>query len=148
MNKGRSFRWEAEFVEPKELETLPQIISEKTAMIVTETITNPLVEIPDLERVGEIASAHGVPFVVDNTVASPANCQPMDYDADYVIHSTTKYLSGSNDHAGGAVMVKNSSEASTLDNFQRCWGMRISTLESAALWELSLIHISEPTRPY
>ena len=64
--------------------------------------------------------------MVDNTVASPANCQPLDYDADYVIHSTTKYLSGSNDHAGGAVMVKNSSEASALDNFQRCWGMRIS----------------------
>ena len=135
MNPGRSSRWEAEFVELNELETLPQIISEKTAMIVTETITNPLVEIPDLERIGEIASAHGVPFVVDNTVASPANCQPLDYDADYVIHSTTKYLSGSNDHAGGAVVVKNSRDASALDNFQRCWGMRISPLESATLWE-------------
>ena len=135
MNPGRSSRWEAEFVGLDELERLPQIICEKTAMIVTETITNPLVEIPDLERIGGIASAHGVPFVVDNTVASPANCQPLDYDADYVIHSTTKYLSGSNDHAGGAVMVKNSSGASALDNFQRCWGMRISPLESAALWE-------------
>ena len=135
MNPGRTSRWEAEFVDLNELETLPQIISEKTAMIVTETITNPLVEIPDLERVGEIASAHGVLFVVDNTVASPANCQPMDYEADFVIHSTTKYLSGSNDHAGGAVMVKNSSEASYLDNFQRCWGMRISPMESAVLWE-------------
>ena len=94
MNPGRSSRWEAEFVGLDELERLPQIICDKTAMIVTETITNPLVEIPDLERIGEIASAHGVPFVVDNTVASPANCQPLDYDADYVIHSTTKYLSG------------------------------------------------------
>ncbi len=135
MSPGRSSRWEAEFVGLDELEKLDQIISEKTAMIVTETITNPLVEIPDLERIGEIASAHEVPFVVDNTVASPANCQPLDFDADYVIHSTTKYLSGSNDHAGGAVMVKNSSGASALDNFQRCWGMRISSLESATLWE-------------
>ena len=91
MNFGSHSKWEANFVKLDELESLHKVINEKTAMIVTETITNPLLEVPDLERVGEIASAHGVPFVVDNTVASPVNCQPLDYDADYVIHSTTKY---------------------------------------------------------
>ena len=135
MNLGRSYRWEAEFVGLDQLESLPEIINSKTAMIFTETITNPLLEIPDLERIGEIASEHCVPFVVDNTVGTPVNCQPLDYNADYVIHSTTKYLSGSNDHAGGAVLVKNSMVANTLDNFQRCWEMKISNLESAVLWE-------------
>ncbi len=135
MNLGRKSRWEAEFLELDELESLPHIISEKTAMIVTETITNPLLEIPDLERIGEIASVYGVPFVVDNTVASPANCQPLDYGADYVIHSTTKYLSGTNNHAGGAVLVKNSLAASALNDFQQCWAMKISPLESAVLEE-------------
>ena len=135
MNLGRSYRWEAEFVGLDQLESLPQTINSKTAMIFTETITNPLLEIPDLERIGEIASEHCVPFVVDNTVGTPLNCQPLDYNADYVIHSTTKYLSGSNDHAGGAVLVKNSMDANALDNFQRCWEMKISHLEAAALWE-------------
>ena len=135
MKPGRSFRWEAEFVGLDQLESLSQTINSKTAMIFTETITNPLLEIPDLERIGEIASEHCVPFVVDNTVGTPLNCQPLDYNADYVIHSTTKYLSGSNDHAGGAVLVKNSMDANALDNFQRCWEMKISYLESVALWE-------------
>ena len=135
MSPGRSSRWEAEFVGLDELEKLDQIISEKTAMIVTETITNPLVEVPDLNRIGDIASAHEVPFVVDNTIASPVNCQPIDYGADYVIHSTTKYLSGSNDHAGGVVLAKNSRNASAIENFRRCWGLRLSPLESTVLWE-------------
>ena len=100
MNFGRHSKWEAKFVKLDNLESLHKVINEKTAMIVTETITNPLLEIPDLERVGQIASDYSVPFVVDNTVASPANCQPLDYDADYVIHSTNKYLSGTNNHAG------------------------------------------------
>ena len=135
MSPGRSSRWEAEFVGLDELEKLDQIISENTAMIVTETITNPLVEVPDLNRIGDIASAHEVPFVVDNTIASPLNCQPIDYEADYVIHSTTKYLSGSNDHAGGVVLAKNSRNASAIENFRRCWGLRLSPLESTVLWE-------------
>ncbi len=135
MNFGRHSKWEAKFVKLEELESLHKVINEKTAMIVTETITNPLLEIPDLERVGQIASDYSVPFVVDNTVASPANCQPLDYDADYVIHSTTKYLSGTNNHAGGVVIVKSSCAASALYNFQKCWGMRISPLESSVLWE-------------
>tara|TARA_B100000945_G_scaffold172137_1_gene137874 strand:- start:4172 stop:4573 length:402 start_codon:yes stop_codon:yes gene_type:complete len=100
MNFGRHSKREAKFVKLDNLESLHKVINEKTAMIVTETITNPLLEIPDLERVGQIASDYSVPFVVDNTVASPANCQPLDYDADYVIHSTNKYLSGTNNHAG------------------------------------------------
>jgi len=70
---------------------------------------------------------------VDNTLASPANCQPVDWGADYVIHSTTKYLSGTNDHAGGAVLVKCAENAKALKEFQQNWGLEISPLEAEVL---------------
>ena len=64
MNLGRSSRWESEFVGLDRLDSLPQTINSKTAMIFTETITTPLLEIPDLERIGKIATENCVPFVV------------------------------------------------------------------------------------
>jgi len=135
MDSGLSSNWEAIFLGLAELERLPEILSDKTAMIITETITNPLGEVPDLEKIGNIANSFGVPFVVDSTLASPANCQPMDYGVDYVIHSTTKYLSGSNDHGGGVVLVKSNEDALALENFQKYWGLTISPLESVVLLE-------------
>ena len=134
MSSGISATWKALFLRLDELDSLPEILSEKTAMIITETITNPLGEVPDLEKIGEIANAYGVPLVVDNTLASPANCQPLDFGVDYVIHSTTKFLSGSNDHAGGAVLVKKPEDALSLENFQKSWELTISPLEAEILW--------------
>ena len=135
MDSGVSSNWETIFLRLDELESLAEILSDKTAMIITETITNPLGEVPDLEKIGKIANSFGVPFVVDSTLASPKNCQPMDYGVDYVIHSTTKYLSGRNDHGGGIVLVKNKEDAHALENFQKYLGLTISPLESVILWE-------------
>jgi len=134
MDSGLSSNWEAIFLNLDEIESLTGILSDKTAMIITETITNPLGEVPDLEKIGKIANSFGIPFVVDNTLASPKNCQPMDYGVDYVIHSTTKYLSGTNDHAGGIVLVKNNENSLSMENFQKNWGLTISPLESLVLW--------------
>ena len=106
MDSRRFTPYEAVFIGLHELDRLAEVLTNETAMVITETITNPLCGVPDLERIGKLANAQGVPFVVDNTLASPVNCQPVDWGADYVIHSTTKYLSGTNDHAGGAVLVK------------------------------------------
>ncbi len=133
MDSGRSSTCDAVFLGLHELERLPEVLTNETAMVITETVTNPLCGVPDLERIGKLANAQGVPFVVDNTLASPANCRPVDWGADYVIHSTTKYLSGTNDHAGGAVLVKCPENAKALKIFQQNWGLEISPHEAEIL---------------
>ena len=133
MDSGRSSTCDAVFLGLHELDRLAEVLTKDTAMVITETVTNPLCGVPDLERIGKLANAQGVPFVVDNTLASPANCQPVDWGADYVIHSTTKYLSGTNDHAGGAVLVKCAENAKALKEFQQNWGLEISPLEAEVL---------------
>ena len=135
MDTGRSSTCEVIFIGLHELERLAEVLTKDTAMVITETITNPLCGVPDLEHIGKLANSQGVPFVVDNTLSSPTNCQPIDWGADYVIHSTTKYLSGTNDHAGGAVLVKSPKNAKALKEFQQNWGLRISPLEAEVLWE-------------
>ncbi|MED5240903.1 MAG: PLP-dependent transferase [SAR324 cluster bacterium] len=133
MDSRRFTPYEAVFIGLHELDRLAEVLTKDTAMVITETITNPLCGVPDLERIGKLANAQGVPFVVDNTLASPVNCQPVDWGADYVIHSTTKYLSGTNDHAGGAVLVKCPEKAKGLKKFQQNWGLEISPLETEVL---------------
>ncbi|MEC9068730.1 MAG: PLP-dependent transferase [SAR324 cluster bacterium] len=133
MDSRRFTSYEAVFIGLHELDRLAEVLTKDTAMVITETITNPLCGVPDLERIGKLANAQGVPFVVDNTLASPVNCQPVDWGADYVIHSTTKYLSGTNDHAGGAVLVKCPEKAKDLEKFQQNWGLEISPLETEVL---------------
>ena len=133
MDSRRFSTCDAVFLGLHELDRLAEVLTKDTAMVITETVTNPLCGVPDLERIGKLANAQGVPFVVDNTLASPANCQPVDWGADYVIHSTTKYLSGTNDHAGGAVLVKCPEKAKGLKKFQQNWGLEISPLETEVL---------------
>ncbi|MED5516692.1 MAG: PLP-dependent transferase [SAR324 cluster bacterium] len=133
MDSRRFTSYEAVFIGLHELDRLAEVLTKDTAMVITETITNPLCGVPDLERIGKLANAQGVPFVVDNTLASPVNCQPVDWGADYVIHSTTKYLSGTNDHAGGAVLVKCPEKAKDLEKFQQNWELEISPLETEVL---------------
>ena len=132
-DSGRTSNCDALFLGLQELERLSEVLTEDVGMVITETITNPLCGVPDLECIGKLANAHGVPFVVDNTLASPANCQPVFWGADYVIHSTTKYLSGSNDHAGGAILVKCPENLNALKEFQHNWGLKISPLEAKVL---------------
>ena len=133
MDSRRFSTCDAVFLGLHELDRLAEVLTKDTAMVITETVTNPLCGVPDLERIGKLANAQGVPFVVDNTLASPANCQPVDWGVDYVIHSTTKYLSGTNDHAGGAVLVKCPENEKSLKKFQQNWGLEISPLETEVL---------------
>lgn len=73
-------------------------------MVFVESIGNPLGNIIDLERIAEIAHAHGLPVIVDNTVATPALLKPFAYGADIVIHSLTKYIGGHGNSLGGAIV--------------------------------------------
>ncbi len=80
-------------------------IQPKTKLIWIETPTNPLLKITDLEAVGEIAKKHNILFGVDSTFATPVFLRPMEFGADLVMHSTTKYLSGHNQLIGGVVIT-------------------------------------------
>ena len=85
-------------------EELEKAFRPNTRCVFSETISNPGCEVLDIERFARIAHKHGVPLIVDNTFATPVNCRPIEWGADIVTHSTTKYMDG---HAGtvGGVIV-------------------------------------------
>ncbi len=94
----------ARLVESCDPAALEAAITDKTRFVYLETIGNPKMDVPDLEAAAAIAHRHGLPLLVDNTLASPWLCRPLELGADVVIHSTTKYLSGHGDACGGAVI--------------------------------------------
>jgi len=75
-----------------------------TKALFGETIANPALTVLDIEKFARAAHAHGVPLIVDNTFATPANCRPFEWGADIVTHSTTKYLDGHAAAVGGAIV--------------------------------------------
>ena len=94
------------FVDITNLNQVKRAITQNTKIIYTETPTNPLLTIADIEALGKIAKDHKVLLVVDNTFASPYLQRPLVLGADVVIESTTKYLSGHSDALGGIVVAK------------------------------------------
>ena len=85
-------------------EELAAAIRPNTKAVFGETIANPALTVLDLEKFSKVAHAHGVPFIVDNTFATPYLCRPMEWGADIVTHSTTKYLDGHAAAVGGAIV--------------------------------------------
>ncbi len=116
-----------------EMDRLEDAITDQTALILTETITNPLNDVPDLELLARAARARKVPLVVDNTIATPLGCRPLSLGADIVVHSTTKYLNGKNDHGGGALVVRSEEYARGLQQLDARWNDSMSPREAAAL---------------
>jgi O-acetylhomoserine (thiol)-lyase len=94
----------ARLVESVDYDAIENSINSKTRFVYLETIGNPKMDIPDLALVAEIAHKHGLPLVIDNTLATPYLCRPIELGVDVVIHSTTKYLSGHGDAMGGVVI--------------------------------------------
>ncbi len=94
----------ARFVEPTDLEAIKGAINEKTRFVFIETIGNPKMDVPDIAAIAQIAHENGLPLLVDNTLATPYLCRPLELGADVVIHSTTKYLSGHGCATGGVVI--------------------------------------------
>jgi len=95
---------EARFVEPLDYDAYAERIDGDTAFVHVETIGNPSLVTPDLERVAEVAHAADVPLVVDNTFATPALCRPLEHGADVVWESTTKWIHGAGTTVGGIVV--------------------------------------------
>lgn len=107
----------ARFVDPLNSDEIEKAINEKTRFVYMETITNPGMEIPDIETIAQIAHSKGIPLLIDNTLASPWLCRPIELSADIVIHSTTKYLSGHGAALGGVVIDAGNFDWSS-DKFQ------------------------------
>jgi O-acetylhomoserine (thiol)-lyase len=81
-----------------------QAVNDGTRGIITETIGNPMMNVAPIEALSRIARRHGVPLIIDNTFATPALCRPIEWGANIVVHSTTKYISGNGNLVGGAVV--------------------------------------------
>ena len=93
------------FVDPDASEEeLSRAFRENTKAMFGETIANPALNVLDIEKFAKVAHAHGVPLIVDNTFATPVNCRPMEWGADIVTHSTTKYMDGHGAALGGVVV--------------------------------------------
>jgi len=95
---------EVRFAEDDSAEAIEKLIDEKTKAVYCETIGNPAGNIIDLEAVCAAAHKHGVAVIVDNTVASPVICNPIEFGADIVVHSLTKYIGGHGTSIGGVIV--------------------------------------------
>ena len=85
-------------------EELEAAFKPNTKAVFGETIANPSLVVLDIERFANAAHAHGVPLIIDNTFATPINCRPIEWGADIVIHSTTKYMDGHDATVGGVIV--------------------------------------------
>jgi len=93
------------FVSPKASEEeLNAAFKENTRAVFGETIANPALTVLDIEKFAKVAHAHGVPLIVDNTFPTPVNCRPIEWGADIVTHSTTKYMDGHGAAVGGCIV--------------------------------------------
>jgi O-acetylhomoserine (thiol)-lyase len=95
---------EVRFAESDQAADIEKLIDDKTKAVFCETIGNPAGNIIDIEPIAEMSHQHGVPLIVDNTVATPALLNPVDYGADIVVHSLTKYMGGHGTTLGGIIV--------------------------------------------
>jgi len=96
---------DVKFVEPDDPENFCRAITPRTRALYGETIANPRMNVLDIERVANIAHEAGLPFIIDNTMASPYLCRPIEHGADIVVHSATKFLGGHGTSIGGIIVV-------------------------------------------
>lgn len=80
------------------------LIDDKTTLLFSETISNPSLEVLDIERYAKLAHKNGIPLIVDNTFATPILCRPFEFGADIVVHSTSKYMDGHAEVVGGMIV--------------------------------------------
>ncbi len=92
------------FANPRDPASFEALIDDKTKAVFIESLGNPLGNVTDIARIADIAHRHGVPLIVDNTVATPYLLRPIEHGADIVVHSLTKYLGGHGTSIGGAIV--------------------------------------------
>lgn len=106
------------FVSPhSSREELDAAFKENTKLVFAETLSNPALEVLDIELFSSAAHAHGVPLIVDNTFPTPVNCRPFEFGADIVTHSTTKYMDGHATQVGGVIVDSGNFDWTQNDKF-------------------------------
>ena len=100
----KSFDWRVKWADPADISTFEAAITDKTKAIFIESIANPGGVVVDIAGIAEIAHRHGLPLIVDNTMAPPYLCRPIEHGADIVVHSLTKFMGGHGNSMGGAIV--------------------------------------------
>src|SRR6187200_297415 len=100
----KNFGWNVVWADPDDISSFERAIGGKTKAIFIESIANPGGVITDIEAISKIAKKAGVPLIVDNTLATPYLCKPIDFGADIVVHSLTKFIGGHGNSIGGLIV--------------------------------------------
>ena len=126
----RQYQLSFSYVDTSRPELITAAMRPETKMLFVETPTNPVLRLTDLAQAAQIAHARNVRFVVDNTFASPCLQRPIEFGADLVIHSTTKYLNGHSDSVGGVVVAVRDEDVEWLKFVQNSAGGILSPFDS------------------
>ncbi len=100
----KNFDWQVRWADPRNPDDFAMHIDERTRAIFVESLANPNGEFVDIEAIGNIARAHGLPLIVDNTLATPYLLRPIEHGADIVVHSLTKFIGGHGNSIGGILV--------------------------------------------
>lgn len=126
----RGFGLDFSYVDTTEAINVENALRPNTRMIFVETPTNPMMTVADLEVIGRLAKANDIRLVVDNTFMSPYFLRPIEWGADIVVHSTTKYLNGHSDSIGGVAVTAHAEDAEKIAFLQNAVGAIISPFDS------------------
>ncbi|SOC03839.1 O-acetylhomoserine aminocarboxypropyltransferase [Stappia indica] len=113
----KSFGWEVKWADANDPESFAALIDDRTRAIFIESLANPGGVVVDLEAISKVAKAHNVPLVVDNTLATPYLCRPIEHGADIVLHSLTKFMGGHGNSMGGVIVDGGSYDWSSTDRY-------------------------------
>ena len=116
-NSIRKFGWEAKFVDADDPAEVAAAIDDKTRCVFIESLANPGGVVQDIEAIAKVAHAAGVPLIVDNTLATPVLCRPIEHGADIVVHSLTKFLNGHGNSIGGIIVDSGKFDWAASDKF-------------------------------
>ncbi len=100
----KSFDWQVRWADPADMSSIESQIDDRTKAIFIESLANPGGTFVDINAIAEVARKHGLPLIVDNTMASPYLIQPIEHGADIVIHSMTKFIGGHGNSMGGVIV--------------------------------------------
>ena len=100
----KNFGWEVRWADANDPASFEAQIDDKTKAIFIESVANPAGSFVDIEKIGDIARKHGIPLIVDNTLASPYLVRPIEHGADVVVHSLTKFIGGHGNSIGGILV--------------------------------------------
>ncbi len=117
------------YVDTSDVDNVERAIQKNTRLVFLETPTNPLMELCDLRAICDLSHQRGIEVVVDNTFMSPYFQRPIEFGADMVVHSTTKFLNGHSDGLGGVVVCTKPEQAEKLAFLQKCAGAILSPFE-------------------